>query len=188
MNLPKSHPHIIELEKVIRDVPDFPKEGILFKDITPLLASPRCTNLVLGMLHGAIEKMPFENFTKVDAIAGVESRGFLFGMLLANKLGVPFIPIRKAGKLPYHKVSKSYGLEYGEATVEMHSDAVTQGMYVLIHDDLLATAGTACAAADLIKMQGGSVAGFAFIIELEFLNGRKKLEQYSDNNISILKY
>jgi len=172
------------LRNVIRDVPDFPKPGIIFKDITPLLASPELTNTAVDLLTVKIhEAMP-----TLDAIAGIESRGFLFGMLLANRLNIPFIPIRKSGKLPYHKVSQSYSLEYGTATIEMHVDAVEPDMEILIHDDLLATAGTACAAAELIKGQGAKVVGFAFLIELGFLNGIEKLKAYSENNITLLKY
>ena len=173
-----------ELRNAIRDVPDFPKPGIIFKDITPILSSPDLTNTVLDLLSVKIH----ETIPSLDAIAGVESRGFLFGMMLANRLNIPFIPIRKAGKLPYHKISKSYDLEYGTATIEMHQDAVEPDMEVLIHDDLLATAGTACAAAELIKEQGAKIAGFTFLIELEFLGGLQKLKQHPENNISLIKY
>ncbi len=173
-----------DLKQAVRDVPDFPKPGIMFKDITPILGNPELTDIALQLLIVKIH----ETIPSIDAVAGVESRGFLFGMLMANILNVPFIPIRKSGKLPYHKVSKSYDLEYGTATIEMHNDAIEEGMEVLIHDDLLATAGTACAAAELIKGQGGKVAGFAFLIELEFLNGIEKLKEHSENNISLLKY
>lgn len=173
------------LKLLIRDVPNYPKEGIFFKDITPLLGNSEmtgiATDLFIDSIHNSIEELP-------DAVAGVESRGFLFGMLLAQYLNVPFIPIRKAGKLPFHKVSKSYQLEYGEATIEMHKDAFEPGMSILIHDDLLATAGTACASAELIKEHGGLISGFAFLIELEFLNGRKKLLEHSDKIITLLKY
>lgn len=172
------------LRLAIRDVPDFPKPGIIFKDITPLLLNPELVEITTDLLALKInEKMP-----ELDAIAGVESRGFLFGMLVANRLGLPFIPIRKAGKLPFHKVSKTYKLEYGEAAIEMHKDAIEPDMNILIHDDLLATAGTACAAAELIKEQGGIISGFAFLIELGFLNGIEKLKQHSENNISLIKY
>lgn len=173
-----------ELRNAIRDVPDFPKPGIVFKDITPILSDPELTNTALDLLTVKIH----ESISSLDAIVGIESRGFLFGMLLANRINVPFIPIRKAGKLPFHKVSKSYNLEYGSATIEMHKDAIESGMNILIHDDLLATAGTACAAAELIKEQGANIAGFAFLIELEFLGGIAKLQSYSNNNISLIKY
>lgn len=168
----------------IRDVPNFPKEGILFKDITPVLANAQlCSEIVDELAQGIIR-----SGKKVDAIAGIESRGFFFGFLLANKLGIPFIPIRKAGKLPFTTVSIEYALEYGTAKIEMNSDAITKGMNVLIHDDLLATGGTAAAAAELITLQGGNVAGFEFVINLAFLNGSENLIKYSNNIYSILQY
>ncbi|MCA6075347.1 adenine phosphoribosyltransferase [Fulvivirga sedimenti] len=153
----------------IRDIRNFPKEGIVFKDITPLLADHEaCAEAVEGLAE------PFQN-NPPDAIAGIESRGFLFGMLLAMHFGIPFIPVRKSGKLPYEKISHSYSLEYGEATIEIHTDAVWPGCKVLIHDDLLATGGTAAAAANLIEKLGGVVHGYSFLIELEFLNGSENL-------------
>ena len=143
-----------KLKAAIRDVPNFPKEGILFKDITPVLAKPLlCTGVVDTLL---IEIM--RSGKQVDAIAGIESRGFFFGFLLANKLGVPFIPIRKAGKLPFTTVSIEYALEYGSAKIEMNSDAITPGMSVLVHDDLLATGGTAAAAAELSEAEAAVLA------------------------------
>src|SRR4051812_6841833 len=171
-----------KIKSVIRDVPDFPKPGILFKDITPILHNPQlCTEIVNEFAERLSEK-------KIDAIVGIESRGFLFGFALANKLNVPFILVRKAGKLPYKKISHEYTLEYGSAKVEMHEEEIQPGWNVLIHDDLLATGGTAEAAARLIGMQGGKVAGFAFLVELGFLNGKEKLEQYSGNSISLVNY
>ena len=125
---------------------------------------------------------------QVDAIAGIESRGFFFGFMLANKLGIPFIPIRKAGKLPFVTVSIEYALEYGTAKIEMNADAITKGMNVLIHDDLLATGGTAAAAAELITQQEGIIAGFGFIINLAFLKGSDNLIKYSDNIFEIIAY
>jgi adenine phosphoribosyltransferase len=171
-----------KIKSVIRDVPDFPKPGILFKDITPILHDQKlCSEIV----DAFAEKL---SGTKIDAIVGIESRGFLFGFALANKMNVPFILVRKAGKLPYKKIAFEYSLEYGSAKVEMHEDEIQKGWNVLIHDDLLATGGTAEAAAKLIGMQGGTVAGFAFLVELEFLKGKEKLEQYSKNNISLVNY
>ncbi len=123
----------------------------------------------------------------MDAIAGIESRGFLFGMPLALALGIPFVTVRKKGKLPWRTVSYKYDLEYGSAEVEMHVDAVKPGMRVLVHDDLLATGGTAMAAAELIRMQGGTVAGFSFLIELSFLNGVQRLKPYNAPIISLVK-
>ena len=173
------------LEITVRDVQDFPKEGILFKDITPVLGDAElCEDIVNKMLDDYLHN----DMGIIDAIAGVESRGFFFGFLLANKLGVPFIPIRKAGKLPFTTVSKTYDLEYGTATIEMNSDAVTKGMNVLVHDDLLATGGTAAAAAELIQEQGGTVAGFNFIITLDFLKGDENLKKFSNNIYEIKRY
>jgi len=158
------------LKTLIRDVPDFPKPGILFKDITPLLEQPEIVKKVVEVMAGRyVDK-------RVDAVAAIEARGFLFGFLLAQKLNVPFIPIRKEGKLPYNKISQEYELEYGTATIEMHEDALKQNWQVVIHDDLLATGGTAHAAGQLIQKLGGTVLGFSFIVDLEFLEGRRLLE------------
>lgn len=173
---------IVDLKATVRDVVDFPKAGILFRDITPVLANTKLCNEIVDAL---VLKYKGQ---KIDAIAGIESRGFFFGFLLANKLGVPFIPVRKAGKLPYKTVKIEYSLEYGSATIEMNSDAVTSGMRVLIHDDLLATGGTAEAAAELISGQGGIIAGFTFIITLADLGGYKKLSKYTDNIFELLSY
>jgi adenine phosphoribosyltransferase len=169
------------IKAIIRDVPDFPKPGIMFKDITPILENQALCN---DIVNGFIDQIP----VKPDAIVGVESRGFLFGFLLANKLNIPFVLIRKAGKLPYKTIKCEYALEYGSAVVEMHIDSLKKGWNVLIHDDLLATGGTAEAAAKLIQMQGGNVSGFAFLVELEFLKGQEKLQQYSKNSISLVRY
>lgn len=172
--------HKIKTE--IRDVPDFPKAGILFKDITPILHKPLlCDEIVDAFSKYCIDK-------NVHAIVGVESRGFLFGFALANKLNIPFVLVRKAGKLPYKTISYEYDLEYGSAKVEMQVDDIKPGWNVLIHDDLLATGGTAEAAAKLIQMQKGIVAGFAFIVELDFLKGKERLIQYSKNIISLVNY
>jgi adenine phosphoribosyltransferase len=171
-----------KLSDIIRTVPDFPKPGIMFKDITPLLENPTITKQVLHDLKHAAQNV------KPDAILGVESRGFLFGMPLALELNIPFITVRKKGKLPWKTVSYSYALEYGVAEVEMHIDSVKKGMRVLIHDDLLATGGTAAAAAEMVKMQGGTIAGFAFIVELGFLAGRQKLKPFSENIINLVAY
>ena len=160
---------ITAFQQAVRDIPDFPKEGIIFKDITPVLRDPELCLAILDELH---DRWVGQG---VDVVAGIESRGFLFGMGLAMRLGVPFVPIRKEGKLPAETVKTSYELEYGEAVIEMHKDAIHSDHKVLIHDDLLATGGTAKAAADLIQKVGGGVAGFSFLIELDFLNGREKL-------------
>jgi adenine phosphoribosyltransferase len=158
--------------KLIRDVPDFPKPGILFKDITPILADPRAVNEVLGHFGEFAKKV------QPDLIVGIESRGFILGMPLALKLGIGFVPVRKLGKLPYSRISEEYALEYGTNTVEVHDDAVQPGQKVLIVDDLLATGGTAAAAARLVERLGGKVCGFSFLIELGFLDGRKALGGY----------
>lgn len=170
------------IKKVIRDVPDFPKPGIIFKDITPILLDPELTRNVVDELAKQVEPL------NLDAIVGIESRGFWFGIMLANQLNLPFIPIRKKGKLPYKTVSYSYDLEYGSAEIEMHKDAIKAGWNVLIHDDLLATGGTAQASAELIKMQGGTVAGFNFMVELDFLKGSDILSKYSQNISSLVHF
>jgi adenine phosphoribosyltransferase len=159
------------VKNVIRDVPDFPVKGILFKDITPLLADYNLCNKIANELANEWSG------NQVDGVAGIESRGFIFGMLIAQLLKVPFIPIRKAGKLPYETIQFKYDLEYGSATIEMHTDAVKPNTNILIHDDLLATGGTAAAAAQLIKQAGGKVAGYSFLIELAFLKGRQVLSK-----------
>jgi len=171
-----------KLDAAIREVPNFPKAGINFKDITTLLLDPDLSNEIIDAFIAELSGI------KVDAIVGVESRGFLFGFLLANKMGVPFIPIRKVGKLPGETLRFKYDLEYGSAEVEVHKSDINQGWNVLVHDDLLATGGTACAASELIQQLGAKVAGFAFVIALDFLNGKEQLQQYSQNIISLKKY
>lgn len=171
-----------KLKNAIRDVADFPKPGILFKDITPILHNaPLCSDIVNVFADYCRDK-------NIHAIVGVESRGFLFGFTLANKLNIPFVLVRKSGKLPYKTISYEYDLEYGSAKVEMQVDEIQPGWNVMIHDDLLATGGTAEAAAQLIKMQQGNVAGFAFVVELDFLKGKERLHQYSKNIISLVNY
>jgi adenine phosphoribosyltransferase len=171
-----------KLKSAIRDVPDFPKPGILFKDITPILENPGLCKEVTEALAA-----PYKN-NLPDAVVGVESRGFLFGMLLAQYFNIPFIPVRKAGKLPYKTISHSYNLEYGSATIEMHLDSIKPGWNVIVHDDLLATGGTAGAAAELIRNQQASVAGFNFLVELEFLKGRAVLESFNTRVDSLLSF
>ena len=158
-----------QLRRLIRDVPDFPMPGILFRDITPLLRDPQGLRSTVDALA--------ERFAdrKVSAVAGIESRGFVFGAPLAMKLGVGFVPIRKVGKLPAETVRREYSLEYGTNTLEMHADAAAPGERVLLVDDLLATGGTARAAVELIEAVGASVVAAAFVIELAFLNGRTAL-------------
>lgn len=158
-----------DISTFIRNVPDFPKPGILFKDITPLLQDPVARKQVIDLILQRFEK---EN---IHAVAGIEARGFLFGVPIADALGVPFIPVRKQGKLPYDHISESYALEYGHATVEIHSDAVKRDQRVLIHDDLLATGGTCMAAAALLEKLGAVPAAFSFLINLSFLSGAEKI-------------
>ncbi len=170
------------IEQAIRDVNDFPKPGIVFKDITPILLDDTLCNDIITDLAESYKS------EKIDAVAGVESRGFFFGFPLALALGVPFIPVRKQGKLPYETVAHSYNLEYGSAVVEMHDDVISPGMRVLIHDDLLATGGTAGAAAQLVLKQRGEVAAFSFVVELTFLNGADLLKEYVAPLQSLVKY
>lgn len=163
-----------KVKSLLRDVPDFPKMGILFKDITPLLADPAARKEAVEALVKQIHHF------KPDVIAAVEARGFIFGMLIAEHLNIPFVPVRKSGKLPYKKVEQSYSLEYGTAEIEMHEDAFKPGTRVIIHDDLLATGGTAAAAGQLVQRLGGVVAGYSFLINLSFLPGEKRLyEEFS---------
>ena len=166
----------------IREVPNFPKPGINFKDITNLLLNPDLTSEIVDSF---IEKL---RGMQVDAIVGVESRGFLFGFLLANRMKIPFIPIRKVGKLPGETISYFYKLEYGSAEVEVHKADIKKGWSVVVHDDLLATGGTACAASELIEKLGAKVAAFAFVISLDSLNGQERLEKYSNELISLKRY
>lgn len=156
----------------IRDIPDFPKPGILFKDITPLFYDQQLCTRIADEFILRMEQAP-------DAIVGIESRGFLFGFLVANRLNIPFVLVRKAGKLPYKTHRMEYALEYGSATIEMHEDALKKDWNVIIHDDLLATGGTAEAAANLVKKSGANVTGFNFVISLDFLNGKSKLINHS---------
>ncbi len=160
------------LKKYIRSIKDFPKKGVMFRDITTLLAQPEAVKEALDKMYEYAKDL---NVTKV---VGIEARGFIFGALLAEKLGAGFVPIRKPGKLPAGTESTTYALEYGTDTIEIHKDAIKVGERVLLHDDLLATGGTAQAAANLIEKIGGEVAQVSFIIELAFLKGREKLKNY----------
>jgi adenine phosphoribosyltransferase len=159
----------MNLDPYLRDVPDFPAPGIVFKDISPLLADPVAFGDCIAALARAAEDLD------VTRVAGIESRGFLFGMPLAQRLGVGFTPIRKPGKLPWQTSKVEYELEYGSDVLEIHNDGVAPGQRVLIVDDLLATGGTAAAACELVQLIGGKVAACAFAIELTFLDGRSKL-------------
>ncbi len=157
------------MKAFIRDIPDFPKRGVLFRDITPALLDPRVFAMLCDALHEHCRAM------RVDKVAAVESRGFIFASVLAYRMGIGFVPLRKPGKLPWKTIQERYSLEYGEAAIEMHIDAVSPGERILILDDLLATGGTAAAAARLIERQGGIVEELVFLIELAALNGRKNL-------------
>ena len=168
---------IIDLKSFIRDIPDFPKPGILFRDITPLLADPTALEKAIELLAD-----PFME-GGIDVVAAVEARGFIFGSAVAKALGAGFVPIRKKGKLPFETHSVSYGLEYGEDAVEVHTDAIASGSQVLMVDDLLATGGTMVAACELVEQLGGQIAGLTFLIELADLNGRDSLSQYDIHTV-----
>ncbi len=162
----------MKIENYIRDIQGFPKEGILFKDITPLLnnveARQECLSILVNSLKGQ----------KIDKVVGAESRGFFFGMLLAQELNAGFIPVRKPKKLPFDIISASYELEYGTDSLEMHIDAIKKGDRILIHDDVLATGGTAKAVCELVEKLGGEIVQCNFLMELTFLNGREKIKDY----------
>lgn len=164
-------------QRLIRDVPDFPKAGIVFKDITPVLLNPKA-------FREAIDHMlEYARTRRVDVVVGIESRGFLFGAPIALELGVGYVPVRKLGKLPGETLREEYALEYGTNTVEMHKDAIQPGQRALIVDDLLATGGTSMAAARLVERSGGEVAGLLFLVELTFLNGRELLTRYDVHSL-----
>jgi len=159
-----------DLKKHIREIPDFPKEGILFYDISTLLQHPLA-------LRKTVDRFTwFFSHQDIDKVVGIESRGFMFAPILAYNLNAGFVPVRKPGKLPYKTVSREYDLEYGSDALEMHEDAVEEGDRVLIVDDLLATGGTATACSELVSGQGAEVLGFGFVVELAFLNGRERLD------------
>ncbi len=166
-----------EIESAIRNVPDFPKPGIQFKDITPVLADAR---LFAGSIDLLTQK--FQPGT-VDAVVGIDARGFIFAAAAATKLHAGFVPVRKKGKLPYQTIEQDYALEYGHATVAMHTDALKPGARVLLIDDLLATGGTSAAAAALMKKLGAQILEISFLIELKFLNGREKLKEFPVRSI-----
>lgn len=160
------------LNQYIRDVQDFPKEGIIFKDITPLLANPKAVRECMALLLNNLRDR------KIDKVVGVESRGFFFATLLAYELNAGFVPVRKPKKLPFETISASYALEYGTDCLEVHTDAIQPGDRVLIHDDVLATGGTAGAVCELVEKLGGEIVQCNFLMELSFLNGRNKLGKH----------
>lgn len=168
------------LKSVIRTIPDFPKPGIQFKDITTLLNDKKALKLTTKALC-----VPYKNF-KCDVIVGLESRGFLFGTNMAEALDASFVPVRKPGKLPAETISESYELEYGTDSLEIHIDAIKKGDKVIIHDDLIATGGTALAASRLVERLGGEIIGYSFIMELSFLDGRKKLKHSKIESVLII--
>ncbi|MGD1843599.1 MAG: adenine phosphoribosyltransferase [Thermonemataceae bacterium] len=165
------------LSSFIREIENFPKPGIVFKDITTLLKDP------IGFQRASEALQALCKSFEVDKVAGIESRGFMFGAILANTLGVGFVPIRKSGKLPAHTLREEYQLEYGADALEIHLDAIQPGDKVLIHDDLLATGGTAVAACNLVEKAGGQVAALAFLVELTFLKGREKLQKHTVQSV-----
>ncbi len=170
------------IKQTIKDVPNFPKEGILFKDITPLFLDADLSKAIALALTTQAKSLG------LTTICGIESRGFLFGAMIAQNLGLPFVLIRKKGKLPRKTIETSYALEYGTATIEIHEEDLLPNSRVLIHDDLLATGGTALAAADLIHKAGSQVVGFSFLVELNFLKGREKLNDITNNIFNLVEY
>jgi adenine phosphoribosyltransferase len=161
-----------DLKAFIREVPEFPKPGILFYDITTLLQNPLALRMTVDRFVWLFSQK------RIDKVVGIESRGFMFAPIVAYNLNAGFVPVRKPGKLPYRKIRQSYDLEYGTDSIEMHDDAIQPGEHVLIVDDLVATGGTALAAARMVESLGGVVSGFGFIVELTFLPGRQKLQGY----------
>lgn len=172
-----------QIKSTIRDVEGYPKPGIVFKDITPVLADPVLVKQIIqAMLSRFVDR-------KIDAVAGIEARGFILGSILAHELGCSFVPVRKAGRLPFKTSRQQYELEYGTAEIEVHTDAIRPGGNILIHDDLLATGGTACAAGKLVQGLGGQLAGFSFLINLGFLPGARTIkEQFGVTPDFLIKY
>lgn len=172
-----------QLKSRIRDVKDFPKPGILFKDITPVFADPALMKDVVSFFRDSFAGK------RVDAVVGIEARGFIFGSLLALAMECPFVPVRKSGKLPFKTFRREYSLEYGQSAVEMHVDAIKPGSHVLIHDDVLATGGTAIATGELVRSNGGQLAGFCFLLNLGFLEGARQLvKHFGIAPVSVVDY
>jgi adenine phosphoribosyltransferase len=170
--LREEEPQKMDLKQVIRSIKDFPRKGIVFRDITPILANPTAFRYCVDALTSYCRRK------RPEAIVGIESRGFLLGSPVAYELNLPFVPVRKLGKLPGEKISESYELEYGTQVLEIHTDAISNGQSVVIVDDLLATGGTALATAKLVQRLGGRVLGYGFVVELSFLRGREKISDY----------
>ena len=173
---------VSQLEQAVRTIPDFPEPGIQFKDITPILKD---AVLLQSVVHELIH--PYRSM-RVDKVVGMESRGFILGAMVAVELGAGFVPVRKKGKLPYKTMIEHYELEYGTDSLEMHVDAIDSGDAVLVHDDVIATGGTAAATCKMVKRAGGNVVGCSFLIELGFLNGRNKLEELTESIHAVLRY
>ncbi|WP_370334897.1 adenine phosphoribosyltransferase [Parvularcula marina] len=173
---------MVDLKAAVRAIPDFPKPGIVFRDVTTLMGDPLAFSETIDLLCDAYKAH------EIDQIAGIEARGFVFGAALAHRLGIGFVPVRKKGKLPGDTYSQTYDLEYGQDTLEMHKDALTQGQRVLMIDDLLATGGTALAALDLVEKAGGKVVGAAFVVDLPELGGRKKLEARGLDVLTLIEF
>lgn len=170
------------VKSTIRDVADYPKKGIVFKDISPLFQDPTLNKGILQELVCQVRGLD------VDVVVGIDSRGFIMGNAMALELGVPFVMARKKGKLPYDKISETYSLEYGQDEIEIHTDSIKKGQKILIHDDLLATGGTAECVAKLVGRLGGEVKAFSFIVDLKFLNGEQVLNKYCSNIFSVVAY
>ncbi|MFD1630997.1 adenine phosphoribosyltransferase [Pseudopedobacter beijingensis] len=170
------------IKRLVRDVVDFPSEGIVFRDITPILKDQELCSDIIAEFVSRLKGI------NIDVVAGIESRGFLFGMMLANELKVPFVPIRKEGKLPYKSIKQCYDLEYGQSVIEIHEDAFKKGSNILVHDDLLATGGTVYAASELIGKLGGKIAAYSFLIGLEFLKGEDLLKEFGAKVVLLTKY
>jgi adenine phosphoribosyltransferase len=170
------------IKSTIRDIVDFPQPGVIFKDITPLLKDPELCKAIVHALADQLRPL------NLDALACLDSRGFWFGLSIAMELGIPMIPIRKKGKLPYQTIMEEYALEYGTNTIEMHTDAIQAGWRVAIHDDILATGGTAEATSKLIKKSKGEIVAYSFLIELNFLQGKEKLQSYCTTIKSLIHY
>jgi adenine phosphoribosyltransferase len=172
-----------KIKAAIRDVKDYPKPGIVFKDITPVLSNP---SLMKEIVHEQVNRF---KPLKPDAVVAIEARGFILGSILAHELNTRFIPVRKSGKLPFTTKAQAYDLEYGQATIEMHIDAIQPGWQILIHDDLLATGGTAAACGELVQNLGGEIAGYSFLINLSFLPGEKNLiRKFGINPFYLVSY
>lgn len=170
------------IKNTIRDVKDYPKPGIIFKDLTPILKNPVLCKSIVDEFVQHLKPL------QAHAICCLDARGFWFGLSIAMELGIPMVPVRKKGKLPYETIRQQYELEYGTSEVEIHTDAFEKGMKVIIHDDLLATGGTASAAAELVKKSGAEVVGFSFLVELCFLMGAERIKPHSERVLSLCRY